>query len=149
MTTTGLLSFDLDRTYSAPPDRVWAAFTTADLLRRWVCPDPEWSVSSCEVDARSGGGYAIRFGPRPAGDEYRETATFSVYEPVTRLVLDVRTAGADMDETSRCTVLLRAADIGTRLDLTVEGLSGEDAVKNMRTGWQWCLDGIIEVLSAG
>jgi len=139
VTATPLLSFDLDRTYPAPPERVWAAFTRADLLQRWVCPDPEWRVSSCEVDAHEGGGYRLRFGPRPDGDSYRETTTFAVFEPVQRLVLDVLTSGEDVDERSRCTVLLRPVDGGTRLDLTVEGTQ---PIEHMRTGWQWCLEGI-------
>ena len=148
MTTTPLLSFDLDRTYPAPPERVWAAFTRADLLQRWACPDPEWLVSTCEVDDREGGGYRLRFGPRPTGDAYSETATFAVFEPVERLVLDVLTAGEDMAETSRCTVRLVPADGGTRLELTVEGLSDAEAAAGMRTGWEWCLEGIAAQLDA-
>ncbi len=148
MTATPLLSFHLDRTYPAPPERIWAAFTRADLLERWILPDPDWRVSACEVDAREGGGYRVRFGPRPAGDAYRETATFAVFEPVERLVLDVLTAGEDMSETSRCTVLLRPVDGGTRLELRVEGLSGAEAAEQMRVGWQWCLGGMGALLDA-
>ena len=148
MTAPPLLSFDLDRTYAAPPARVWAAFTRADLLERWVLPDTAWRVSSCEVDARAGGGYRLRFGPRPAGDAYSETATFAPFEPVERLVLDVLTSGEDMDERSRCTVLLLPVDGGTRLELTVEGLSDAETAEHMRTGWTWCLEGIAEQLGA-
>ena len=148
MTTAPLLSFDLDRTYPAPRERVWAAWTQADLLQKWACPDPDWRVSTCEVDPRAGGGYRLRFGPRPAGDAYSETATFAVFEPVQRLVLDVHTTGEDMAESSRCTVLLLPVEVGTRLELTVEGLSGAQTAEHMRVGWQWCLEGIAEHLGA-
>ena len=148
MTTAPLLSFDLDRTYAAPRERVWDAFTRAELLERWACPDTSWRVSSCEVDARTGGGYRLRFGPRPDGDAYSETAVFAVFEPVERLVLDVVTSGEDTSERSRCTVLLLPVDGGTRLELTVDGLSDAEAAGHLRVGWTWCLEGIAEVLAA-
>jgi uncharacterized protein YndB with AHSA1/START domain len=146
--TSPLLSFDLDRTYSAPPERVWAAWTRADLLERWILPDSTWRVSSCEVDPREGGGYRLRFGPRPAGDAYTETATFRVFEPVERLVLDLLTSGVDMTESSRATVLLVPVEGGTRLELTVEGVSGAAYAEQLRVGWTWCLEGIAGQLDA-
>jgi uncharacterized protein YndB with AHSA1/START domain len=148
VTATPLLSFDLERVYPAPPERVWAAWTRADLLQRWACPDPGWRVSTCEVDAREGGGYRLRFGPRPAGDAYSETATYAVFEPVERLVFDVLTTGEDMAERSRCTVLLLPVEGGTRLELTVEGLSDALTAEQMREGWTWCLEGIADQLGA-
>ncbi|WP_170324115.1 SRPBCC family protein [Cryptosporangium phraense] len=145
---TSPLSFDLDRTYPVPPDRVWAAWTRADLLERWVLPDPEWRLSQCEVDAHQGGGYRLRFGPRPAGDEYTETATFTVFQPVEKLVLDTLTEGEGMKERSRATVLFRPVAGGTRLELTVEAVEGIDTLDHLRTGWQWCLEGIAAQVSA-
>jgi hypothetical protein len=60
----------------------------------------------------------------------------------------VLTSGEDMAETSRCTVLFLPVDGGTRLELTVEGLSGAEAAEGMRVGWEWCLEGIAAQLDA-
>jgi activator of Hsp90 ATPase-like protein len=53
-----------------------------------------------------------------------------------------------MAERSRCTILLLPGEGGTRLELTVEGLSDEQTAENMRVGWQGCLEGIATQLGA-
>jgi uncharacterized protein YndB with AHSA1/START domain len=44
----------LERTVDASPERVWAYWTTAELLKPWFCPKP-WRVSEVELDPRPGG----------------------------------------------------------------------------------------------
>ncbi|TDE91654.1 hypothetical protein EXU48_16100 [Occultella glacieicola] len=48
---------ELTQRLDAPPERVWAAFATADGLRSWWWR--HWDDVSVEVDARIGGGYRI------------------------------------------------------------------------------------------
>ena len=57
------------RTINGPPRIVFAAFTDAELLRRWWVPKSMgMKLLSCEVDARVGGKYRLEFdvgGPEP------------------------------------------------------------------------------------
>ena len=43
------------REFDAPRDKVWAAHTQADLLKRWLTGPPGWSLTRCELDLRPGG----------------------------------------------------------------------------------------------
>ena len=48
--------FDLmfERNVDVPRERVWAAWTTPDLLKQWFTPAP-WTTVDCEIDLRPGG----------------------------------------------------------------------------------------------
>jgi uncharacterized protein YndB with AHSA1/START domain len=46
----------MTRVFDAPRRLVWDAFTRPELLKRWFGPRG-WSLSTCEVDARVGGGF--------------------------------------------------------------------------------------------
>ena len=43
------------RSFEAPPELVWRAWTDPDLLKRWVGSDPNGSVESVRVDAKASG----------------------------------------------------------------------------------------------
>ena len=49
----------LKRTISGPRGRVFDAWTSPDLIRRWFCPDESFSVAVAEVDLRVGGAFRI------------------------------------------------------------------------------------------
>jgi uncharacterized protein YndB with AHSA1/START domain len=48
------LDLMLERVVEVPREKIWAAWTTPDLLMPWFCPLP-WKTVECEIDLRPGG----------------------------------------------------------------------------------------------
>jgi uncharacterized protein YndB with AHSA1/START domain len=48
------LDLVLERVVDVPPERVWAAWTRPDILKKWFTPKP-WQTVECEIDLRPGG----------------------------------------------------------------------------------------------
>jgi uncharacterized protein YndB with AHSA1/START domain len=72
------------RSFEAPPELVWRAWTDPDLLRRWVGSDPSGSVVSVRVDARPGGSYEFVF-RNGNGEEHAASGTYTAFKPHGRL----------------------------------------------------------------
>lgn len=47
----------MTRVFDAPRELVYEAFTTPELLKRWLGVHAGWTFAVCEVDIRTGGGY--------------------------------------------------------------------------------------------
>jgi hypothetical protein len=45
----------IERTVDAPVDRVFEAWTSEEVLRRWLHDHPDWETPTAEVDLRVGG----------------------------------------------------------------------------------------------
>jgi uncharacterized protein YndB with AHSA1/START domain len=77
---------EFERTYDAPIEQVWAAWTNPELLKQWWGPN-NVSISECEVDLRVGGRFYIVMEAGEGMGEYKGTrwpmdATFTeVQEP--------------------------------------------------------------------
>lgn len=48
------LDLVLERVIDVPRERVWAAWTKPEQIKKWFCPAP-WTTVDCEVDLRPGG----------------------------------------------------------------------------------------------
>jgi len=51
------LTVSIRRSFAAPRDLVFRAFTDAELIKQWMLGPGDWTMPLCEVDLRAGGGY--------------------------------------------------------------------------------------------
>jgi uncharacterized protein YndB with AHSA1/START domain len=129
------------RTIAAPAERVYAAWTDAALLGRWLAAH-HCVVTEAHAEARVGGPYRIVVA-EPNGNLHVTTGVYRELVPHRRIVLTWRydgPHGAD-DVPSVVTVSLRAVGPGvTELTLTHERARDLRSRELLAAGWPTCLD---------
>lgn len=58
------------RSFDAPVDLVWQAYTDPALMRRWLTAMPGWSMPVCEMETFVGGKYRWRWRFEENGQEF-------------------------------------------------------------------------------
>ena len=75
----------ITRAFNAPRDLVFKAFTTPDLLTRWMLGPPGFTMPVCEIDLRPGGKFRYVW-RKPSGTEMGMGGRFVEVTPPARLV---------------------------------------------------------------
>lgn len=60
----------VQRSFDAPVELVWRAYTEPALVRRWMLGPPGWSMPVCDMDLRPGGKYRWRWRSDADGKEF-------------------------------------------------------------------------------
>ena len=136
---------ELRRTYAAPPERVFAAWTDPSRMSRWLKPAADASVE-VEADVRVGGRYRLRI-VMPDGREHVSYGEYQEVTPPQRLAFTWSWEDGMASDTL-VTVSLRPVDGGTELTLRHERLATEDLRKSHAMGWGGCLELLEEYLTA-
>ncbi|MCA9671789.1 MAG: VOC family protein [Myxococcales bacterium] len=58
------------RSFNAPRELVWRAYTSPALLQRWLLGPPGWALVVCEMDMRVGGSYRWRWRSEADGKSF-------------------------------------------------------------------------------
>jgi uncharacterized protein YndB with AHSA1/START domain len=145
-------SFRIERTYPAPPSRVFAAFADPAIKRRWFVADTGWSVREHSLDFRVGGGERVVSlfgggppGAPPAGTEMGNDTTYLDIVPDERIVFAYTMAAAGRRfSASLATVELLPEGAGTRLTFTEQAafFEGADGPALREQGWKALLDAL-------
>src|SRR6476659_7363968 len=76
----------IDRSFDAPAEQVVAAWTSEEVLRRWLHGMAGWETPTAEVDLRVGGRIRIVMRDPSERTEAGATGEYRVVEPPHRLV---------------------------------------------------------------
>jgi uncharacterized protein YndB with AHSA1/START domain len=138
----------VERTFRAPVEAVFAAWTSAEMLRRWYQPGADWATPLAELDLRVGG--RLRVAMRsPAGNVFGGGGEFREIDPPRRLVF---TWTWDRPEVGEGMQLVEVEftdnrDGTTTVALINRGLHDEEIRESHRDGWEASFDNLDVVLA--
>lgn len=147
------LTLKVKRTFQAPIDKVWAAWTDPAQLQHWMCRDkPDHVTKYRELDFRKGGRYLIENTTK--GGVFLGSGTYEEIRPLEKIVFtwswkqEGKASGGVMEKPSRVMVEFRKRSDATEVLLTHTLLPNEKEVESHREGWNGCFDKLGEFLQA-
>ena len=76
----------IERAYQAPAQRVFDAFTSVEVMRRWWHPAPDWETPEASVDLRVGGRLRVVMRDPDTDRRYGGGGEYTEIDPPRRLV---------------------------------------------------------------
>jgi len=129
----------VERTYAAPPEKVFDAFTQAEALKRWFSPSDDYTVRVLACEPRVGGRYRIEM-QKTGADPSVVGGVYELVDRPTRLAFSWQWETSPEHGQSRVTVSFESAGSGTRLVLVQEQLPSEESRTAHMAGWNGCLE---------
>jgi uncharacterized protein YndB with AHSA1/START domain len=133
----------ISRTFAAPRDLVFKAWSSAEHIKRWFSP-ASYTVPEAEIDFRPGGVCAICM-RSPEGQEFWSSGTYIEISPPARLVFTTGVVVGDARKfTAHTTVTFEEEGAGTRMtvrqDYDIHDEAFLFAVEGAPEGWRTTLD---------
>jgi uncharacterized protein YndB with AHSA1/START domain len=138
------LILEVRRTFAAPRERVFNAWTRSEELRKWFAPGP-LTTAVAESDLRVGGRYRITM-RGPDGKEHTVTGVYRTIDAPKRLVYTWRWEDKPSAGESMVTVEFNDRGRSTEVVLRHEGLPNEKEIAEHEQGWNGCLEKLEQVV---
>lgn len=128
----------IERTFDAPADEVFDAWTVPEVMRRWFRPAPDWGTPKAEVDLRVGGTVRVVM-RRPDGTEAVARGEYRVIDRPRRLVM-IWTFDDDPANEQLLELSFSESVGSTTVLLVNSGISTDERRDGQEWGWRGCLD---------
>jgi uncharacterized protein YndB with AHSA1/START domain len=135
----------IERTFGAPAEDVFDAWTSPEVMRRWFRPGPDWDTARAEVDLREGGKVRVVM-RRLDGTEAGAEGEYTLIDRPHRLMM---TWTFDDDASNEQQIELSFSEAGgsTRVLMINSGISTDQRRDNQDRGWRACLDELERALA--
>jgi uncharacterized protein YndB with AHSA1/START domain len=136
----------IERTFQAPAEAVFGAWTSEEVLLRWWHAEHDWETTEAEVDLRVGGVVRVVMRDPSKDAEYGGGGHYTEIERPTRLAFtwtwdgDTRQMLIELD--------FQETDGITTVSFTHSGLWDEEAVRTHEDGWGKLFDNLERTLEA-
>lgn len=127
----------VERTFEAPAEAVFDAWTSPEVLRRWLHPGPDWATPEAEVDLRIGGRVRVVM-RRPDGSETESRGEYTVIDRPRRLVM-TWTFGDDPSNEQLIELTFTQSGGSTTVLLVNSDISTHERRDSQDWGWRCCL----------
>jgi uncharacterized protein YndB with AHSA1/START domain len=135
------------RTFDAPAQAVFDAWTNVEVLRRWFHARHDWETTVAEVDLRIGGTVRVVMRDPHKEVEYGGGGHYTEIDPPRRLVFTWYWDGNDTRQLIE--IDFDEKDGVTTVHFTHRDLWNEEAVRDHEDGWSTCFDNLARALETG
>jgi uncharacterized protein YndB with AHSA1/START domain len=138
---------EIERTFDAPAQEVFDAWTSEEVMKRWFYGDPRLETPIAEVDLRVGGRLRIVMRDPKAGEDHGAAGEYTVVDPPRRLAF---TWTWDDQDSERQLIELEFTERegATRVLFVNSGISEAERRDSQYDGWSTCLDEMGRVLAS-
>jgi len=144
---TSAFTLTLTRTFAAPRDKVFLAWTDARQLAAWFLPGPGFSARVAELDLRIGGRYRLQI-THPGGEIHEVTGIYREISAPQRLAFTWRWTHDPENQEMMVTLDFRDLGPSTEMTLTHALLPSQQERDKHSHGWNGCLNQLATFLQS-
>jgi len=132
----------IERTFTAPVEMIWRAWTDRDELLKWFCPS-DFKVAFCELDPRVGGEWRSGM-ESPEGEKHIAHGRIVSMDPPRKLVMTHQWEKEDGGVKPETTITVEIVEQGnhSKMTFTQEGFWSIEARDMHNEGWSECFQNL-------